>query len=268
MNDPFNAIMKATGFEILQPSEEYLARKHTEIVFSALRKIGVGEDRLPDFADKVARAGYAGGPRDIAKENRVAAEDIERAIADIEAGLRLLNKGLHTIGLARSTATPNSTDRIENLAVIHAALVGAIADGVASGIGAGSSLDEMIADSVPEYGPGVIGHQWTSVFSIAADRVKHIGEAFPRTAYHAQKKDRSAWLGRLIPELGKIFEEVTGKLPVISNPSEKAGMDWRCPFARFVEGLWGYLDPTDGPCPGDDQIMGALTHPAEPLKTT
>ena len=268
MEDPFNAIMRVAGFDFLKPTEEYRGRNHVELVFNALRNIGVAEERLPEFANRVASAGFAAGPRDIATESRIAAEGIEGAIADFETGLRLLNKGLHTIGFARSTATPNSTDRIENLAQIHAALIGVVADAVAKGIAAGESLDEHIADSVPDYWPGGYKDQWTHVFSMAAERAKRIGEAFPRTSYHAKKRDRSAWLGRLIPELGKVFEEATGKPPVVSNPSEKARTDWRCPFACFVEDVWGYLDPTDGPCPGDDRIMGALTNPAEPLKTT
>lgn len=268
MNDPIDTLLQAAGYVILQPTEEYRARDHTDLVFNALRKIGVHEDRLPEFADKVATAGFASGPRDIAKEHRISAEDIEGAIDDVEAGLRLLNKGLHAIGYARSTATPSSADRIENLALIQAALIGAIADAVSTGIGAGNSLDEQIADSVPRYSPDGFRDQWRGVFAQAAARVQKIGEAFPRTSYHAQKKDRSGWLGRLIPELGRIFEDATGKSPTVSNPSEKATKGWRSPFARFVEDLWGYLDPTDGPCPGDDRIMGALTPPAEPIKTT
>ena len=266
MNDPTGAIMQAAGFKIIEPTDEYNGRDHTEQVFNALRTIGVSEDRLVEFAGKVAFAGWAAGDRDIPKEDRISAEDIEKAIVGIETGLRLLNKGLHTIGVARYTATPNSTDRIENLPTIHAALIGAIADAVASGIGAGNSLDERIADSVPDYGPGVIGHQWTDVFSIAAGRVKRTNEAFPRSSYHARTSDQSAWLGRLIPELGEVYFHATRKRAVISNPSEKATPNWRCPFAQFIENLWGYLDPMDGPCPGDDQIKLALCSPTLPLK--
>lgn len=262
MNDPINTLMRAAGYEIVEPTEEYLARNHAELVSNALRNIGVGEPRLQEFATKVFMAAMASGPLDIDKENRVTAEDIEGAIAGIEAGLRLLGKSLHTISFARSTATPNSADRIENLAAIHAALIGAIADAVARGIGASDTLDQLIADSVPEYGAEGFSDQWRGVFTIAAERVKAFQEAFPRPSYHAQKKDRSAWLGRLIPELGKIFEEATGRPPTISNPSEKAGTDWRCPFARFVDELWGYLDVTDGPCPGDDRIKGLLPNMA------
>jgi hypothetical protein len=268
MNDPLKMIMQASGFKVLPATEGYQTRDHTELVFRVLRRIGVPENRLPEFANKVARAGHAAGPRDIATENRVSAKDIEGAIGDIEAGLRLLNQGLHTIGLARSTTTPNSIDRSENLAVIHAALIGAIADATASGIGAGSGLDEEIAASIPEYGPGAFRNPWAGVFSMAADRVKRIGDAFPRASYRATRRDRSEWLGRLIPELGKIYEEATGKHAIIYNPGEKAGKDWRCPFGRFVEDLWGYLDPTDGPCPGDDRINVALTRPTATLKTT
>lgn len=258
MGDPMDAILRAAGYEIVKPTAAYQARNHTGLVFAALEKIGVGEARLPHFADKVARACMIAGPRDVATENRISAEEIEGAIGDIEAGLRLLEKGLRTVSYARATATPNSGDRIKTLADVDAALIGIIADAVATGIDAGDSLDPKIADSIPEYRANGFRNPWHQVFYLAAERAKQIGEAFPRSSYPARKRDRSVWLGKLICELATIYEEATGKAPKISNPSEKAKRGWRSPFARFVEDLWGYLDVTDGPCPGDDKIKGIL----------
>jgi hypothetical protein len=259
MDDPLHHLLRLAGFEPLTPTEAYKCRDHTELVFSALRKRGVAEMDLPRFADKIAMAGRSAGQRDVSKDNRVGAEEIEQAVDRIAKGLQHIADGLHTISFARATTTPSSITRAESLEALHRALVGLIAEAVANGVGAGDDFDEKVVSSIPTFEPGGWHNPWTGRFADAAAKVAIVKSAFPRASYHAQKKDRDAWLGRLVPELAKVYTEITGERAVISNPSEKAPHGWRCPFAQFIADLWGYLDPTDAPCPGDDQIKLALT---------
>lgn len=259
MDDIEELLMAARGYKLAPKTAEYLARDHTALVFAALKRLGAPEDSWPHWSNRIAAAGRDANPLDIPKGDRINTQQIDSAVSAIANGLRQISGGLHVMHFARATISPQSAKRDASLAAVHSEVLTIISQAIGRTIGADQSFEDQVAAALPDYSQEeLIGDGWRDVFAIAAERVDNLHKQFPRAAFQAVKRDRSPWLGRLITELAKIYEEIRGEPARISRPSEKASKGWRCPFAQFVVDLWGYLDPLDSKPPGDDTLARLL----------